>query len=244
MFSWFANFLRLNKGHPTNDVEASIEQESADNEKDAANSDLFRSVVATETNILVIVPKKEKETVNRLIRTLSELFLGGHHFFPGNMALMKCAEHPLIPLDYSRDALEQVVLTQKAQLETYDTPPTLLIFDKCVSQDDLTYRSVVQNNKEFRFTTLTVVSDACEIDHKLVNMMDIIILCKDRNKNKMLSRCRSIWERTLSKQIPFENFRDLLLSNVGSMKVVAVTTDGMTQIKFGKNDSSMSRLWN
>lgn len=235
MFSWISNVVKQSSSH---DVPGEVLPKNI--EESYSIYDRFGSM---ETNILVVAGRKERETVSRMIATFENLYTQGYHFYPGTCSLLKENSHSqldhIIPMDYERSALDHIVISQKAALENYDIPPTMLVFEKCVGTDDATYRRVILHNKDYRFSTMTIVNEMSDIDSKLLSKMDVIILCKDRNKSKMMSRCRSIWERRFSKRVTFEQFHCCIATAVGSMKAGVITADGMHMMKFGRTDSSL-----
>lgn len=243
MFSWFSRFTSK---------DSSSEQSSSSSRKDKEeyldveeDVDMFNEFGTFEQNILVVAGKKENDTVTRMIRTFSALYGVGHHFYPGNMELRKeaeCKNDGIETLDYSRDVMEGILLSRKASLESYDIPPSILIYDKCVSQDDPVYKSIIANNKENRFTTMTIVSEMTDIDVNIMKKIDVFIICKERDRSKLSKRCKVMWEKNFSKLVTFGNFERSVMSAVGSMRVCVVSVNGIQMIKFGKNESKITNV--
>ena len=225
MFAWFPTFTNPLRVYHTHEEK---EQKS----KDA----LFEHFGSSESNMLVVTGKKSNDTVTRLISTFASMYNGGVNF-------TNCAISPSVNgfenTQYLPEVLERTVLSQKAALDSYDVPPSLLIFDKCIGHDDAVYRDLITHNKEYRYSTLTIVSDINDIDVKLFAKMNVLIFLKDRNKVKMMSRLRSVWERQFAKKVGFEQFSACIMDAVGMMKVGVVTSEGMHMIKLGKADASL-----
>ena len=243
MFSWLNRIFSqqgcsdVHLGNESNENQSTSRQMSEVELED----DFYEKFGINEMNILVVANRKEKETLSRMTKCFSEIFGGGYHFFPGT-AQMKTESSTIKNVDYFKDVLEGVILSQKAALEGYDVPPTLLIFDKCVGKDDSAYRKVITENRSLRFTTLTVVTDPNDIDQRLLNKMDMMIVCKDRNKQKMQSRCRSFWEKKFSKIVGYEKFSCCINNSLGSMKVSVINHEGIDMIKFGKNGPEFTNV--
>lgn len=244
MFSWFPCLFKSNSP-----FESHGEKNRKCYENDTSGVckmsmyEMMDKFGACELNILMIAGKKKRETVTRWIKSISALYDNGYHFYPGTRNLHTEQDVSKIEkIDYERSALDNVILSQKATLDQYDTPPTLLVFDRCMSTNDPSYRKVITDNKGLRFTTLTVVSDTREIDQRLVNKMDILIFCKDRNKDKMSSRWRSVWEKRFSSKVSFEKFHCCLTTSVGSMKAGVITNEGIHMLKFSRNGSTITNI--
>lgn len=233
MFSWFTG-LRNQKVDSQSPVE---EGKSKDDEKD---TELFVRFGAAESNILVVGAKRNA-LLERFFNSIIPMYPEKHFFVPGNAQMRK---DDLVSkyVDYERQELDEVLLSQKVSLETYELPPVLLIFEKCVKKGDPTYREVIMKNKEYRFTTVTVVNDVADIDAKLLKKMDMIIFCKDRNRGKMASISRSIWEKKVAKNVPYEKFFSLLMSSIGAMKAGILTKEGLHMMKLGKDSASFTTI--
>lgn len=233
MFSWFSRLFKSN-------VPFENHEERQSDVCTAVEDEMMDKFGSCELNILVVAGKKHAKTVSRLIQTICGLYDVGYHFHPGTKDLASTRmSSKMMDLDYDRNALDQVILSQKVSLEGFDVPPTLLVFEKCTSTNDATYRKVITQNKILRFTTLTVVGDMHDIENRLVNKMDVVIFCKDKNKTKMFSRWRSIWEKRYSRHVPYEKFHCGMTTSIGSMRAGVITEEGIHMMKFGRRGSSL-----
>ena len=232
MFTWISNVVRNIASHDGHEEKLLLTDEQSHT--------IYERFGTMENNILVVAGRKEKETLARMIDTFERLYGQGYHFYPGTANFLSGNNSTgVTPVDYERSVLDHILISQKAALENYDVPPSILVFDKCIGLNDATYRKVITDNKEYRYSTMTIVNDINDIDVRLMTKMDIIILCKDRDKSKMKTRCRSIWERRFSKKVTFEQFHCCITTAVGPMKASVITADGMHMMKFGRNDSSL-----
>jgi len=244
MFSWFS-FLP-----PTWSSSHRDGNDADSGRKNFDSADDVYEFVA-ECNMLVIADKKENKTVSRLIESIMNLHSTTHHFRSGftNANVDDDGDDDGRHNDdggaaapYSAEKLDAIVLSQKASLEKYEVPPSLIVLDRCTTSRDSSYRSLIAKNKKHRFTTLTVVSDIDEIDDRLAKSMDAIILCKLKDRVRMTSICRSLWQRKFAKNIGFDRFYESVKNAVGFMKVGVITRDGLRSMKLKKNDTCLVRV--
>ena len=225
MFSWVHCFR---KGHVSDDDSPS--------EGDEAFGSKFSG---QEQNVVLVANKKDKESVTRFVRSISNLFpSGGVHFTNEGLSYVGKLNR-LKEQSYSIENVGSTLLTQKAALESYDAPPSLIIFDACPVASDQFFAEIVSTNEKLRYTSITIVSDVSELNKHLLSKMNAIVFFKERNKVKLSSRNRSIWEKRFKNRITFEQFHCCVVDGTGAMKASMISDEGMYVLKLGKTGVNM-----
>lgn len=197
----------------------------------------------SESNILVIAGRKNEQAVERFINRVLGKFDSGTVFRGPRLNFNKDAAHgDLKEVEFTPTDLDSYLLSQKVSLESFDRPPSILVYDRCSVAGNPSYKETIEKNKKLRLTTLTVVSDIMEIERNLLNKMDIIIMFKEKNKVRQKSMLRSIWERKYKKVVTFEKFNGCLLDNLGPMKASLISKEGMYAVKLAKDGVVVTRV--
>jgi hypothetical protein len=103
-----------------------------------------------ESNIIVIVSKRQShnQSVDLLLHHLTKIYLVSETF---------SSSHP----DTNLFKLESLIRKKRSNLESFDEPPSLLIFDGrfCDFDSDMLFNmsEAVRDNSDLRLTTVTVV---------------------------------------------------------------------------------------
>jgi len=143
---------------------------------------------------------------------------------------------------FTSQNLGEILLNQKAALESFDIPTSLLIFDNCSLTSDYFYNEIITDNTKLRYTTITIVEDLSELNNHQFSKMGTFIFFKERNKVKQENRNRSIWERRFKNDITFQQFHCCIIDGTGAMKASMIMKDGMYALKLGKTSTSIMNV--
>lgn len=213
-------------------------------QQDAVQTDLpdsfSDSFGVSEVNVLVIADKKDRDLANKTVESLKALYSEGVHFVGGISTFEKKAtdtsqtNETIERKQYSDGSdLETVLLNQKSSLESFDSPPILLVFDRCEMANDDVYKNILVDNKKLRFSTITVLSEV--YDKVTLSLMDYIILVKDKNKTKCAIQQRIVWDNMYKDHLLFIDFEKLIHDNWGSTNTILLKKDSINILKINKN---------
>lgn len=212
----------------TDDVEKQTSVETS--------SPLQEKFMGLEKNILIVASKKEGEMVTRLVNELISCYNSGYVF--GTSRHIENNNGKINVISYDEQILENIILKQKAMLDSYDSVPSILVFDAC-GMDNLHFQAL---NGELRYTTVTIIRDLCSISEQFLAKMDNTFLFKCAAKWKEASRDKELWERKYKKRITCEEFRGHIRDNLGGIKTVLIAKDKIYSVKLSRNGSTITDI--
>ncbi len=225
MISWFTNLFK---------------QQSHVEDTTVGMSNPLDNLVSSECNILAVCNQKEQQSA---IRFIADLFAASPFkkiLFHDEIAssfhrLLKKEIQPAFDeMNSGEEDLENFLLRQKAVTEEYGTPSTMTVFYKCNNLSSPVYKDIVTNNKDFHLTTLTIVYDICQVENKILNEMNYVVLFKEKSKMKQLRRDKLLHSGRFSKLTAFDNFHRHLSQYNNNMVVNVIDQNEIKSVKLTK----------
>jgi hypothetical protein len=195
--------------------------------------------VFQDKNILVFCGTKNSTGVSRLVNHMAKTV--GKGFYLSNGAISVCCAETvhkhLEKVEHSDESLENILRKQRAALETYNLPPTLMVFDRITAfKNDENVEQIVKDNKELAYTNVFIVSDLCEFPKSYLKHVDAFIFFREKNHRKELARNQAIWDMRYKDKLPFDKFNCAATSDLGAIKANMISDDVVFHMRLALND--------